>query len=216
MVGIPRNRSVYSTANSRNGKSTGPGSPLSTAIASAKTRISASAMQKMRMFSRKACPTSGNELSKSFRSKNAFRTSGQPAELTTTMATIAKNTTVLVTAIPMLRAPRRSPRIRDRRSPRPVSASALTRRRVLLQDGSVRLARQPLLLDLRKLAIALQRGERLVDACGEAVALREHHPEMLRRPDRGELADDRRLRDLHSGDVEGRGQIDDEPVDLVR
>src|SRR5438552_9450650 len=154
------------------------------------------------MFSKKACAISGNESLKSFRSKKALRTSGQPAEVRITTTMTAKNTTVLVTAIPTLRAPRRSPTIRDRRSPRPVSASTLTRRRVLLQDGSVRLARQPLLLDLRKLAIALQRGERLVDACGEAVALREHHPEMLRRPDRGELADDRRLRDLHSGDVE--------------
>jgi hypothetical protein len=33
---------------------------------------------------------------------------------------------------------------------------------------------------------------------------------------RRELADDRRLRYLHSGDVEGRGQVDDDPVDLVR
>src|SRR5439155_16005900 len=174
----------------------------------------ASAMQKMRMFSRKACPTSGNELSKSFRSKNALRTSGQPAELTTTMATIAKNTTVLVTAIPMLRAPRRSPRIRERRSPRPVSASALTRRRVLLQNGSARLVRQPLLLDLRKRPGALQRGKRLVDARGEAVALGEHHAEVLRRTDRRELSDDRRLGDLDGGDVEGRREIDDDPVDL--
>src|SRR5205085_4934333 len=176
-------------------------------------------MQKIRMVSRKAWPTSGKESPKSLRSKNALRTSGQPAELAITTATTTKNTTVLVTAIPMLRVPRRSPRIRERRSPRsprPVSASALTRGRVLLQDGSARLVRQPLLLDLRNRPGALQRSKRLVDARGQAVALGEHHAEVLWRADGRELPDDRRLGDLDGGDVEGRGEVDDDPVDLVR
>jgi hypothetical protein len=82
-----------------------------------------------------------------------LRTAGQPAELTITNTTIAKNTIVLATATPMFRAPRRSPRIRDPRSPRPLSVSALS---VLLQDGGVRLARQPFGLNLGECAVALQ------------------------------------------------------------
>src|SRR3954469_3158518 len=212
IVGIPRKRSVYATASSRKGNSTGPGSPRRTAIPSAKTRISASAIRKIRMFSRKARATSGNESTKSCRSKKAFRTSGHPAERTIAKTTIAIKTSVLATATPTLRAPLKSPRIRDPRLPRPLSASALSE---LLEDGRVRLAGQPLLLDLRKRAVRLQGGDRLVDAGGEAVVLRKDEPEVLRRAHRRELAHDRCLGDLHRRDVEGRRQVDDDAVDLM-
>src|SRR5436190_19261078 len=175
-------------------------------------------MQKMRTFSRNACATSGNDSVKSCRSKNALRTAGQPAELTIARTTIAANTTVLATAIPIFRAspPWREPRIFERRAVRPVSASTLTRPGSLLEDGRVRLVRQPLRLDLLERAVALERGERLVQARRQLAPLREHHPEVLGRAHGRELPDDGRVRDLDRGDVERGGQVDDDAVDLVR
>src|SRR5437764_740731 len=80
---------------------------------------------------------------------------------------------------------------------RPVSASTLIEASSLLEDRRVRLVRQPLRLDRLEGPVALQRRERLVHAGGQLAVLGEHQPEMLRRADGRELADDRRGRDLH-------------------
>src|SRR2546421_8637172 len=216
IVGMPRKRSAYTIASARIGNSTGPGRPRRTAIPSAATRITTSAMQKTRTLSRKACAISPKESPKIFPSKKARRTAGHPDELTTATTTSVAKTMVLTSAIatPRVPWPLRSPRIRERRFGRPVSASTLSR---LLQDGRAGLVREPFALGLRERPVALQRGERVVHARDEAVPLGEHHPEMLRRADGRELADHDAVRRLARARDEERGrQIDDEPVDLVR
>jgi hypothetical protein len=60
-------------------------------------------------------------------SKKAWRTAGQPDELTTSATTPPKKTIVLAIAIatPRTPSPPMSPRIRERRFGRPVSASTV-------------------------------------------------------------------------------------------
>jgi hypothetical protein len=84
-------------------------------------------MQKTFTLSRNARRISPNELLKMCASKNARRTAGQPDDVTTTATTAPKKTIVLARAIATPRAPSppRSPRIRERRFGRPVSASTL-------------------------------------------------------------------------------------------
>jgi hypothetical protein len=60
-VGTPRKKSAYTIASARIGKKTGPGRLRRTARPSAKTRIRASAMQKILMLSRNAREISGKE-----------------------------------------------------------------------------------------------------------------------------------------------------------
>src|SRR6266487_1594060 len=177
IVGTPRNRSVYITAIARKGKNTGPGSPRSSAIRSAATRISASAIRKILMLTRKARAISGNESTKICPSKNAFLTAGQPAELTTAKTTTAATTSVLASAMatPLRPPPFRSARIRE---PRPGSAPTLTPR-ALLQDGSVGLGGEPLVLEAGERPVCLQRRECLVHAWDQRAPLFRDRPEVL-------------------------------------
>src|SRR6266540_2690065 len=176
------------TASARSGKNTGPGSPRSTAMSRATTRISTSAMQKILMFTRNACAISGNDSRKIWPLKNWRLTSGQPGELTIAATTIATNTTVLA-----------------------------IKPRALLQDRDAGLRGKPLALDLREGAVRLERGDRLVHARRQRAALLQHEPEVLLAADRRELADDEAVRHLlGTGDVERRRQVDDDPVDLLR
>jgi hypothetical protein len=62
-------------------------------------------MQKILTFSRNACAISPNDWSKICGLKNASRTAGQPADVTTAMMTSAAKTTVLASAIATPRAP---------------------------------------------------------------------------------------------------------------
>jgi hypothetical protein len=98
-------------------------------------------MQKMRMLSRNACAISGNESTKSFRSKKALRTAGQPAELDDHEHDDREEhdrARDRDADVPCGLEGRRGSATRGR--PRPLSVSTLS---VLLQDGGVRLARQP-------------------------------------------------------------------------
>ena len=57
MSGIPRNTSTYTVLITRSGNMTGPVDWRITAMTSASTRISTSAMRNIRMFSQSASPT---------------------------------------------------------------------------------------------------------------------------------------------------------------
>ena len=102
---MPRKRSAYTIASARIGNRTGPGRLRRIAIASAATRITTSAMQKIFTFSRNAWTISPKESTKMCRLKNACRTAGQPAELTTATTTRVTKTAVLASAIATPRAP---------------------------------------------------------------------------------------------------------------
>ena len=93
-------------------------------------------------------------------------------------------------------------------APRPARAHCST--------GTSTTLGEPLLLELGQGAVGRERGERLVDAGDQRVALLEQHPELLLLPGLGlELADDRALRDLHGGDVERGRQVGEDRVDLA-
>ena len=71
--------------------------------------MTASAMQKILTFVRKADAIPGNDSRKMARLKNASLTSGQPGELMTTRTTTATNTAVETTAIVTARLADRPP-----------------------------------------------------------------------------------------------------------
>src|SRR6476659_5384800 len=87
----------------------------------------------------------------------------------------------------------------------------------LVEDGRVRLVGKPGRLDLIQRAVRLERRDRLVDARGQRAALGEDETEVTAAACGGrELADDGAVRDLHGRHVEGRRQVDDDAVDLMR
>src|SRR5262245_60299493 len=115
-----------------------------------------SATRKIFTLRRKASGMTRSDSRKTSPSKKSCLTSGQPGEFVTTSATTTTNTIVLASAISVLR--------------RPEAPEAL--KTGLLEDGrSGRV--DPLLLDLLDRAVGLERGDRLVDAVAEGVALLE-------------------------------------------
>src|SRR5581483_4108129 len=191
----------------RSGKKTGPGRLRSTATTSANARISGSLMPKIFTFSRNAFAISGKPSRKWFQLKNWPRTSFQPGACTTAKPSAVKTIAVLTSAIerPSLRPSSRG------RAPR--AGGALSS---LLEDGHADDLREPRRLDLPQRAVRLQRRERAVHAADERTALLEDHPEVLRVLARcRQLAEDRRIRHLHRGHVEGGRQVDDEAVDQL-
>src|SRR5919204_5425110 len=180
-------------ASTRIGKKTGPGRLRRTARPSAIGRISASAMQKIFTLSRKAEAMPGKVLANSWPSKKACWISGHPGALTIAKPSPVKTAPVLASAI------------RTARRPSP------SRRKALPEDWDADHLREPGLVDLPQRPVRLHRGQRLVDAGDERVALLEHHAEVLARL-AGELAQDLRVRDLDGGDVEGRRQVDHDAV----
>src|SRR5437764_14902227 len=75
MIGVPRKKSVYATAKTRNGAAPRPGRPRTMAMPRASTRTSASAITIIRMFTWKPAQTSGSASLKLCGLKNLSRTS---------------------------------------------------------------------------------------------------------------------------------------------
>src|SRR5437667_2831488 len=180
----------------RSGKKTGPGRLRTTARTSARTRMNASAIMKIFTFSRNAREISGIDALNSVQLKNVRLTSGQPGACVIATASTVKNTTVLSTATVTPRRP----------SPAEVTLPRIFEPRFafrrLFQHGRVRL--EPFRLEALQRAVRVELCQRSVDAADERVSLLEDHPEVLRRSDRRELAQDLALRDLHGRDVERR------------
>src|SRR6266550_2335917 len=191
----------------RIGKKTGPGRLRRTARTRARTRMNASAIMKIFTFSRNAREISGIDDLNSFQLKNVRLTSGHPGACVIATASTVKKTAVLSTATVTPRRP----------SPAEVTLPRIFEPRFafrrLFQHGRVGL--EPLGLQARERAVRAELRQRVVDAAHERVSLREDHPEVLRRSGRRELAQDLALRDLHGRDVERRGQVDHEAVDLL-
>src|SRR5712691_8870236 len=165
----------------RTGKKTGPGALRRTASTSARTRMNASAIEKIFTFSRNAREISGIEALNSCQLKNVRLTSGQPGACVTATASKVKKTTVLRTATVTARRP----------SPAEVTLPRIFEPRFafrrLFQHGRVG-------LEPRERAVRAELCQRVVDAADERVSLCEDHAEMLRRSDRRELAQDLALR----------------------
>src|SRR5918999_4571009 len=117
--------------------------------------------------------------------------------------------------------------MRDRRLPRPrsgagwgaepggVPRSALTRRRPLLEDRSLALARDPALLEGVEGAVRPQLLERLVDAVPERIPFLEDYAEVLLLSSRRKLPDDDTVIHLDGDDDEPGGHVRHDPVDLA-
>src|SRR4051812_26152859 len=75
MIGVPRKKSVYATAKTRNGAAPRPGRPRTMAMPRASTRTSVSAITIIRMFTWKPAQTSGSASLKLCGLKNLSRTS---------------------------------------------------------------------------------------------------------------------------------------------
>jgi len=169
--------------------------------------MNASAIMKIFTFSRNAREISGIDDLNWFQLKNVRLTSGQPGACVIATASKVKKTTVLSTATVTPRRP----------SPAEVTLPMIFEPRFvfrrLFQHGRVGL--EPLGLEARERAVRAELCQRVVDAADERVPLLEDHAEVLRRSNRRELAEDLALRDLHGRDVEGRGEVDDQPVDLL-
>src|SRR6476659_5724900 len=171
----------------RIGKNTGPGRLRTTASASG--RMNASEIKKIFTFSRNARAISGIDALNSCQLKNVCLTSGHPGACVIARASTVKKTMVLSTAIVTPRRP----------SPPAVTLPRIFEPRFsfrrLFQHGRVSL--EPLGLQALQRAVGAELRQRVVDAADERVALLEDHAEMLRRPGRRELAQDRAVRDLH-------------------
>src|SRR5262245_19533750 len=166
-----------------------------------------SATRKIRTLMRNACAIPGKESRKTWGSKNACLTSGQPDALTT-IATRAPTTTIVLSRATAIARPPpgdAEPMMRERLSPL----------RALPQVRGARLG-EVLLLQRPHRAVRPQAAERAVHALDERVALAEDHPEMLARAALRQLPDDRAVVELGRHDVERGGQVDDDPVDLAR
>src|SRR5215211_605095 len=184
--GTPLKRSVYATATSRKGKNTGPGMPLTTAITRARIKMKTSETVKILTLSQNAPRTEGSrseptrDCQRCCGLKNRSATTPLPGASTTTIAMIAKKSTVLAldTSTPLF------PRARE---PRPGSlpgadgpgAAGPPSVTLLLQGGDVQVLLQVLLLELLQGPIALHLAEDLIYASDERVALLEEHAELL-------------------------------------
>src|SRR5918993_1299286 len=216
--GTPLKRSVCATATSLNGKNTGPGIPLTTAMTRARIRIKTSEMVKIFTLSKSAPRTEGfpseptSDCQRCEGLKNRSATTLLPGASTTTTAMIAKNSTVLALDT-------RTPRLPRAREPLPGSrgadgpgAAGPPCATLLLQGGNVQVLLQVLLLELLEGPIVLHLAEDLVHAADERVALLEEHPELLVArvlPDYG------RAGYLDVAQVDRYYQIGDEGVDLA-
>ena len=155
------------------------------------------------------------------------RTAGQPGLVSTSAASPPSTTTVDTAAIGW---PRRARcRLAASRAARrsTVTASALTRgmlparpaaaarsRPDQLQDGRLGGLAHPASLDLAELARGAKAVDRLRDAARERrVLVQQRAPLVAARG--AELADDRRVRDLRRGQVEGGGQVHHHRVHLA-
>ena len=161
-------------------------------------------------FSRNARATSGNASRASAPLKNDCLTVCQPGEFTISSVTTTRNTTVLTSAIDTFAtAPVPPWRIRERL---PGSGWVTSGGRARSPCRRARSSGSD-----RERAVRLERRDRLVDARRQRAALGEHEAEVAAAARGGrELADDRAVRDLHGGHVEGGRQVDDDAVDLVR
>src|SRR5712691_2113884 len=172
----------------RTGKKTGPGALRRTASTSARTRMNASAIEKIFTFSRNAREISGIEALNSCQLKNVRLTSGQPGACVIATASKVKKTTVLRMATVTARRP----------SPAEVTLPRIFEPRfafrLLFQHGRVGL--EPLGLEARERAVRAELCQRVVDAADKRVSLCEDHAEMLRRSDRDRKST--RLNSSHS------------------
>src|SRR5439155_15628616 len=194
IVGIPRNRSVYTTAINRSGKNTEPGRLRITAISSANARMITSQIMKYSMLRTNFFAMSGKVSRNSLPLKNACFTAGQFEECTTTHQMAPNTTTVLTTAMATPFAPscrKTSANSRDRLLPTGPSGGAgapggaarliglQLRGREHRHHADVRLLGQPLGGDRLQRVIGLHRCEGSVHTRDERVALHERHPEVL-------------------------------------
>src|SRR5215217_2813622 len=181
--GTPRKRSVYATATSRKGKNTGPGIPRTTAMTSARTRISTSETIKIFTLSKKAPSTEGlpvlptSDCQRFFGLKNRSATISLPGESATMTAITAKKSTVLALDT-------RTPRFPRAREPLPASARGPGApgpppSTLLLDGGDAQVLLQVLLLQLLERPVFLHRAKRLVHAAHKRVALLQQYPELL-------------------------------------
>src|SRR3990170_1352346 len=207
IVGMPRKRSAYTVANSRSGKNTGPGRPRRIARKRAKTRMKTSAIRKILTLTKKALAMSGNESAKTSRLRKDCLTSGQPGARTTSTTTTLTTTSVLSAAMTIARRPL------PPGDAVPMMREPLLPVRVLPQVRGAGL-REVRPLQFLHRSVRPQAVERPVHALDERVVLLEHHAEVLARPALRELADDGSVVELHCDDVEGRRQVDHDPVDL--
>src|SRR3972149_6539054 len=217
-------------AKPRKGVNTGPGRLRMIASSRPTMRMKDSATRKIWTLMRKARRIFGSAAANVSGSRNAARNSSQPGALTIRSAKMATTTTVLTMDTTTPRRPDSgSPRSRERRDPEgnvaPVgSAGPVIRvddapssgegwRVVQLADFAV--------VDRLPRAVGLDDRQRLVDAGGQRAVLLEHDAEIALHV-RGDLAHDGAFRlrgvevvDLRVTHVEGRRQVDHEPVDLA-
>src|SRR5262245_25368351 len=165
-----------------------------------------SATRKIRTLMRKARAIPGKESRKTWGSRNACLTSGHPDAFTITATRTPTMTIVLSVATAIARPPPGDPEPMMRERLSPVRALPQVRSSGL---GEVR-PLEPLDGPVRP-----QPVQRAVHALHERIALLEDHAEVLTRPALREPADDRPVVELHGRDVEGRGQVDHDAVDLA-
>ena len=120
IVGIPRNRSMYTIARARIGKKTGPGRLRMIARPSPSTSTIVSAITNATTFLPNFRRMSGKLSRNTSPLKNASRNASHPGALTISAPSTVSTTTVLASAMSTPRAPcwRCQPlRMRERRSP---------------------------------------------------------------------------------------------------
>src|SRR4051794_2261064 len=152
-------------------------------MTSARIRINTSETVKIFTFSKNAPSTEGlvpepmNDCQRFLGLKNRSATTSLPGEIATITAITAKKSTVLALDTS-------TPRFPSAREPLPASAEgpgapgppATT---LLLDGGDVQVLLQVLLLQLLERPVFLHRGERLVHAADQRVALLQQYPELL-------------------------------------
>src|ERR1700690_1676705 len=191
------------TASSRRGRKIGPGTVRSRAMPRPQMRTSTSAIRKSWTLTTKPWATYGRARQKYVLLKNASRTSGQLAELTTIQPSSPKTAMTLPTPTSTPRRPDGrldgacgDPRWKGGSSPRPMSSGPddpppspwlmAGRPRLWREGRCVSLGRDPVLAQRGQRAVGLQGVDRPVDAGGQGAALVEEDREGLGRAHRRE------------------------------